>query len=191
MRATQSVGLMLLAGCLVMGSTIGVAAERGLTPGGVEKAVVTVPGNQAWVNTGFRLRPQDRVTITATGTVWFSGDYPATGVDPTGWDVNTYEADWPDDYGWGFDPLPAANHAALIGNVGSEVAYVGTRLVFWGADGFLYLGINDCSFTGPFYNTGQFNAVVTVERGVITEKPKEEGKAGLDGPQPLLLGKKQ
>jgi len=34
-----------------------------------------------------------------------------------------------------------------------------------GKAGLLYLGINDCTFTGDFYNTGQFSVVITIERG--------------------------
>ena len=96
-----------------------------------------------------------------------------------------------DQLGGGFDPLPAANHAALIGNVGSDVVYVGAKLMFWGADGFLYLGINDCSFTGPFSNTGQFGAVIKVERNAVTLKPRPADKSTLCGLQPLVMGKKE
>ncbi len=30
--------------------------------------------------------------------------------------------------------------------------------------GLLFLGINDCTFTGDFYNTGQFSVVIKIER---------------------------
>jgi len=179
----MSLGLVLMSGFA--------AAAGGVNPAEVEKRVVVIPGNQAWTNAGVRLRPQDRVTITATGTVCFSEGDAQSGVDPRGWTVATYCDDWPGDFLQCDDPLPTANHASLIGNVGSDVVYVGTRLVFWGVDGFLYLGINDCSFTGSFYNTGQFEAVITVERGAVTLKPKEGAKAGVAGPQPLITGKKK
>jgi hypothetical protein len=133
----------------------------------VEQKAVTVPGNQAWTNTGLTLQPQDRVTVTATGQVCFSGGMAGSCIGPDGWDVNHFQADWPDDYGWAFDPIPEANHAALIGGVGDDLFFVGTSSLFWNKSGPLYLGINDCSFTGDFFNTGQFNAVVKVEREIV------------------------
>jgi hypothetical protein len=133
----------------------------------VEQKTVSVPGNQPWTGTGLTLQPQDRVTVTAKGNVFFSGGLSGSRTGPDGWNVETYEADWPDDYGWGFDPLPKENHAALIGKVGEAVFIIGEKKIFWHNLGDLYLGINDCSFTDDFHNTGQFNATITVEREIV------------------------
>ena len=186
MKMAKLAVLMVVVGGMLLGAPLGAMAEKKLQVPPVTQKVIVIPGNKAWTNTGFTLQPRDRVTITATGTVYFSGGMAGSRVNPRGWDVSGYEADWPDDYGYCFDPLPTANHAALIGNVGSDVFLVGSKLVFWGADGFLYLGINDCSFTGPYYNTGQFTAVIKVERNVVTLKLKPGVKPTLAGPKPLV-----
>lgn len=48
----------------------------------------------------------------------------------------------------------------------------GSRKAFAGKDGILVLGINDCSFTQDqvFYNTGGFQVIVKIERGVLKKK---------------------
>jgi len=139
------------------------AQERPVRPK-VEKKVVVVKGNKAWTNTGLRIGSKDRVTITASGQVCFSGQYQGACVGPNGWPGN-YEADWPDDYGYCFDPFPNINHAALIANIGNENFFVGRTKAFSRKEGFLYLGINDCSFTGECSNSGEFSAVIKIERG--------------------------
>ena len=98
---------------------------------------------------------------------FYKGDRDSA-VDPDGWSVATYWDDWPGDYLECDDPLPEENHAALIGNVGSEVFLVGSTATFWGMNGYLYLGINDCTFTGNYYNTGEFRVVILVEREAVT-----------------------
>jgi hypothetical protein len=133
----------------------------------IEQKTVSVPGNQAWTSTGLTLRPQDRVSVTATGQVCFSGGLQGSCIGPEGWAVDRFQADWPDDYGWAFDPLPEANHAALIGGVGDDLFFIGSNSQFWNKSGPLYLGINDASLAGDFYNTGQFNATVKVEREIV------------------------
>ena len=63
-------------------------------------------------------------------------------------------------------PLMQVNHAALIGNVGSDDFFIGKEANFTGKDGFLYLTVNDCSRTSDpythFYNTGQFEVFISV-----------------------------
>jgi len=65
------------------------------------------------------------VTIRASGEICFStatctGATGGATVDADGWAWNTYKEDWPGDYTYCFDPLSRVNHAALIGNVGSD-----------------------------------------------------------------------
>jgi len=134
-------------------------------PPPVEEKKLTIQGDQDWMNTGIKLRPKDLVIIKATGSVCFSGEASAACVDPDGWDVKTYEDDWGDDYGYCFDPLKEANHAALIGNVGNDDFFIGKETKFKGKDGFLYIGINDCTLKdNPFFNSGEFNIHIRVER---------------------------
>jgi len=137
----------------------------------IEQKVVRVPGNQAWTDTGLTLRPQDKVTITASGRVCFAGDIPDGCVGPDGWGGN-YQADWPGDYSYCFDPLRTVNHAALIAGIENNNFFVGQNLTFKGKSGKLYLGINDCTFTGDYYNTGEFSAVVKVERDALPKDTK-------------------
>ena len=136
----------------------------------VEQKTVVVPGDQAWTNTGLMLQPQDRVTVMATGEVFFSNGDSDSRTDPNGWDRAAYQGDWPNDYLECDDPLMEENHAALIGKLDNTIFFVGGAKIFWNNLGILYLGINDCSFMNEPYNTGQFNAVVKVERE-IAPKP--------------------
>ncbi|MGD2246735.1 MAG: hypothetical protein PVI11_09330 [Candidatus Aminicenantes bacterium] len=137
----------------------------------IEQKVVRVPGNQAWTDTGLTLRPQDKVTITASGRVCFGGDITESCVGPDGWEGN-YQTDWPGDYAYCFDPLRTANHAALIGGIENNNFFVGRNLTFKDKNGRLYLGINDCSLTGDYYNTGEFSAIVKVEHNAFPKKTK-------------------
>ncbi len=52
----------------------------------------------------------------------------------------------------------------LIGKVGDDVFSVGASEVFTNREGPLELGINDCTFAGPFHNTGQYSVVIQVLR---------------------------
>jgi len=133
----------------------------------VEKKTVVVPGDQAWTNTGLMLQSQDRVTVMATGNVFFSDGDSDSRTDPNGWNRATYSEDWPNDYLECDDPLMEENHAALIGRVGNTIFLIGGTKIFWNNLGVFYLGINDCSFQDVLFNTGQFNAVVTIEREIM------------------------
>jgi hypothetical protein len=131
----------------------------------VEEKIVVVKGTDDWKNTRIRLYPKDKVTIRATGKVCFDlATCNGSTVDADGWDWNNYPADWPDNFGYCFDPLRQVNHAALIGNVGSDDFFVGKNAAFTGKDGFLYLGINDCSLTGGPANSGQYEVFIKVTR---------------------------
>jgi len=132
-----------------------------------EQRIVRIHGDQAWLNTGIRLRPQDRVTLKATGKVCFSNGEKASCVDPDGWGVQSYPTSWPDNWNYCDDPMTNVNHAALIANVGHPDFLVGRHLTFSGKDGALYLGINDCTFKGMYSNTGEFSIVIVVERDAV------------------------
>lgn len=160
MKYTKIILAAALAFCVI----IAVYAQKKPIRPKVEKKVVVVKGNKAWTNTGLKVGPNDKVTITATGQVYFSGQLQGACVGPDGW-LGNYEEDWPDDYGYCFDPFPEINHAALIANIGSDDFFVGKNKAFSNKDGSLYLGINDCSFTGEYSNSGEFSAVIKIERG--------------------------
>lgn len=137
----------------------------------IEQKVIRVPGNQAWTDSGFTLKPEDRVTITASGRVCFAGEITTGCVGPDGWEGN-YQTDWPGDYSYCFDPLPAVNHAAFIGGIEGNNFLIGQNLTFQGKTGRLYIGINDCSFTEQYYNTGEFTAIIKVEHNAVRKKSK-------------------
>lgn len=143
------------------------------TPGlpQVEQRIIEVSGDKAFTNTGLTLRPGDRVTVAASGRVYFSGNAQQSGVGPDGWPWSDYGASWPDDYNACPDPLESvAGHAALIGDVNGQRFAVGQNRSFTGKAGLFYLGINDCSFTGAYRNTGKFIATVKVERALVPKK---------------------
>ena len=130
----------------------------------IEEKIVIIKSTDDWKNTKIKLYPQDKVTIRASGQICFSSQYCNDAkVDADGWDKNTYQADWPGDYAYCFDSLRQVNHAALIGNVGSDDFFIGKNANFTGKDGVLYLGINDCSLTGDFGNSGQFEVFISVK----------------------------
>ena len=145
--------------------------EKKPVPPKVEKKIVIVKGNQPWINTEFRIRPQDRVTLTATGQVCFNTSSKSC-VDPDGYqdEYGTYEEGWPSDHDYCFDPLREENHASLIVDIGSEMFFAGNNKIFSGKDGYLYLGINDCTFTGENPNRGEFSVIVKIERNALNIK---------------------
>ena len=133
----------------------------------VEEKLVVIKGTDDWKNTRIRLYPNDKVTIRATGEICFStatctGATGGATVDADGWDVNNYQGSWLDDYQQCDDPLMQVNHAALIGNVGSDDFFIGKDANFTGKDGVLYLRVNDCSLTDDFGNSGQFEVFISV-----------------------------
>jgi hypothetical protein len=152
---------------LAVFGTAAVVAGPPPKPPRKEQRIIAVSGAKQWVNTGIRLGPRDRVTVSATGKVCFSNGEKASCVDPDGWGVGDYPKSWP--YNWNYcdDPVGTFNHAALIANVGASDFLVGRRLTFSGKDGVLYLGINDCTFTGDYHNTGEFSVVVVIEHDAV------------------------
>ncbi len=167
-RRTILVTLILVtAAALVVPFTL---AQHPPKPPEKEQKIVRLRGDQAWLNTGLRLRPQDRVTIKVTGKVCFSNGEKTSCVDAGGWNVNSYASSWAYNFNYCDDPLRSVNHAAVIANVGHPDFLVGRRLVFSGKDGALYVGINDCSFKGEYHNTGEFSVLIVVERNVVPKR---------------------
>ncbi|MBN2432006.1 MAG: hypothetical protein JXQ27_11040 [Acidobacteria bacterium] len=136
-------------------------------PPRTEQKMVRVPGNLAWTDTGLTISRKDRVTIGASGTVFFSNGASDSGVGPLGWSRSNYQDAWPDDWLACDDPLPSGGHAGLLARIGSEEMFVGASKTFDRKEGRLFLGINDCTLNGNFHNTGQFEVTVKVARNVI------------------------
>jgi hypothetical protein len=128
----------------------------------IEEKIVVIKGTDDWKNTQIKLLPKDKVTIRATGKICFSNGHNQSCVNANGMLQNTYEANWPGDYLECEDPLPEVNHAALIGNVGSDDFLIGKNTAFSDKHGVLYIGINDCTFNDKYYNTGQFEVLIKV-----------------------------
>jgi len=136
----------------------------------IDQVVVVIPGNVPWKNTGMVLQANDKVEFKATGKVCFSGDEPDACVDPEGYPRNYYYQDFPVDFGYCEDPVGGdwdgpEGHAGLIAKVGSDIFFVGDGKTVSGKKGALSIGINDCTFTGDYPNSGQFSVVIKVARG--------------------------
>jgi len=128
------------------------------------RAIVTVPGNQAWIDTRLAILPHDRIVILASGTVNPAVELKtATGqpqflAGPDGVPGNTaIEV---------HDVLANLHHSGLIGRIGAtgKPFNVGSHLVTTGAKlgaGELFLGIND---QGVANNSGAFHAIVAIRR---------------------------
>jgi hypothetical protein len=130
----------------------------------LEEKMVLIKGTDDWTNTNIRLYPKDKVTIKATGDSCFSTQYcNDASVNADGWNQESYCDDWPGDCMHCDDPLMTVNHAALIGNVGNDDFFIGKEAKFSGKDGFLYIGINDCTLTENYPNSGQFEVFISVK----------------------------
>lgn len=132
-------------------------------PPNVEEKMIVVQGDEGWVNTEIKIKPKDKVTIKAEGTVYFSDGTKLSDVNPDGMSQDVYARDWEFDAQYCNDPMPQTNHAALIGNLGNEDFLIGKRTGFNAKEGVLYIGINDCTLKDSFYNTGKFEVYIKVE----------------------------
>jgi small nuclear ribonucleoprotein (snRNP)-like protein len=122
--------------------------------GGVQTSgqtrVVTLPGTTQWIDTGLTVRQGDRLTVTATGEIAFSGDANDK-ASPSGSLRGAHVAS---------APLPDALAGALIGRIGNGMPFaVGGNANFAAPGaGRLYLGVNDDNVSD---NSGQFEIRVT------------------------------
>jgi hypothetical protein len=149
---------------------INVAMEPVKIEAKIDQVVVVIPGNVPWKNTGIVLQPNDKVEFKATGKVCFSNGHPDSCVDPEGYPRDYYYQDFPPDWGYCGDPVGGdfsglEGHAGLIAKVGSDIFFVGKGITIGGKKGALSIGINDCTFTGDYSNSGQFSVVIKVTRG--------------------------
>jgi hypothetical protein len=149
---------------------INVALEPVKIEAKIDQVVVVIPGNVLWKNTGIVVQPNDKVEFKATGQVCFSGDEPDACVGTEGYPREYYWKDFPGDWGYCGDPVGGdfsglEGHAGLIAKVGSDIFFVGKGITIGGKKGALSIGINDCTFTGDYSNSGQFSVVIKVTRG--------------------------
>jgi hypothetical protein len=119
------------------------------TAGSVGRSI-SVPGNQAWVDTGIEVNRGDRVSFQASGQIT--------------WDVGAGLTATPDGSGTqqrtGL-PLDSAPVGALIGRVGNSAPFgigMQTQPLVMPASGRLMLGINDSVLRD---NAGAFSVTVT------------------------------
>ena len=147
--------------------------KKPLQAGKTEHKIFRLLGDNAWLDTGFVLNPADRVTVKATGQVFFSNGTNDSGVNPDGYLRKHYVSDYSGDNAHCGDPIETKHcgHAALIGKDNQGLFLLGKAKLITGKKGKFYIGINDCSFKTQYYNTGQFNVTVKVVRGGII-KPK-------------------
>ena len=149
---------------------INVALESATIHQKIDQVVIAIPGNVPWKSTGIVLQPNDKVEFKATGQVCFSGDEPDACVGPQGHPRKYYYQDFVDDFSYCEDPVGEEfsgpeGHAGLIAKVGSDIFFVGDGKTVGGKKGALSIGINDCTFTGTYSNSGQFSVVIKVTRG--------------------------
>jgi hypothetical protein len=164
--AMRKIFKALILTAILFASACSLCAQT-VNPPKVEQKIMLVPGNKDFTKTGLTIGPGDRVTITATGKVYFCDGAAASEAGPDGWPRATFSNTWVDDYNFCADPIETVGHAALIADVNNDRFAIGAKKTFSGKNGLLYLGINDCSLTGQFYNTGQFSVVIKVERNAI------------------------
>jgi len=126
--------------------------------------LIVIKGNEGWKNTGIEIRPTDKVIISAQGKVFFSAGSMQSEVTPDGLNQMQYKLKWSGDAELCDDPIKNVNHAALIAEVGKGTFMVGGSKRFNGKNGKLYLGINDCSLTGQYHNTGKFIVNIKITR---------------------------
>ena len=133
-----------------------------------EQKVVVVPSDKDWTDTRYELKPGDKVTIKASGRIYFDERADsAVGANGLNGDYQTLR---PEDYAACADPLPKENHGCLIAKINTEIFKLGSDLTFSGKEGKLQLGINDCTFTGKLGNSGVFGVNIKIERDAIAAK---------------------
>ena len=144
-----------------------VAAQTS-TPPKWEQKVFVVPANRDWTDTGFVLKPADKVTVKASGRAYFNERSDSI-VGSNGLDGD-YKTLRPEDSAACADPLPKESHGALIAKINNEVFKLGSNNTFSGKEGKFYLGINDCTLSGKLGNSGLFGANVKIERDALATK---------------------
>lgn len=152
--ARREVPALKMAVIVVLGAVVavavGVAARLLLdVDGEITRTDIVVDGTAPWTDTGIDVTAGDVIEVIAGGEVFHN---ESSSIGPEGF-PNRPEL---------LTPLPSANHAGLLGQVGTSGAsfYVGRDTTFTAErDGRLFLGIND---GGLENNRGNFTARVTV-----------------------------
>ena len=121
------------------------------TTGQISANAISVPANQAWLNTGIRVSRNQRVQFNATGDIMI-GTGMSSGVNgsPAATAATSRY------------PVPSAPAGALIGRVGNSAPFVigsNTQPISMPANGQLMLGINDDHFPD---NSGNYSVTVSV-----------------------------
>jgi hypothetical protein len=143
------------------------AAQTNTTPK-MEQKVFVVYSDKDWLGTGFVLKAGDRVSVRATGRIYFNERQDSV-VGPNGLDGD-YKTLRPQDFAACQDPLPKENHGCLLAKVNSEVFKLGSSATFSGKEGPLSLSVNDCTLTGKLGNNGVFGVNVKIERDAVAAK---------------------
>jgi hypothetical protein len=135
-----------------------VAPTSPISPSGA--VIVTVPGDQAWTDTGIYLNVGDTVTISASGSVTMTTDGHIPPMSPAGFPPNCTAGEV---YGQYSVPFPAAQLPcwSLVGEIGTggPIFEIGTNTIFQAQmAGEFYLGVND-NYLGD--NSGSWVAAIT------------------------------
>jgi hypothetical protein len=117
---------------------------------------ITVPGAQAWTETGLTCEPGLILEITATGTTLHDVKHPELAVGPDGSTNPAYHQ-------FNVDGLPDANHMTLIARLDQAQPFVVGSFHTYSCPerGRLLLGVND---KGVANNSGAFIATITPHR---------------------------
>ena len=171
-RQMKKILVVLVIMSLGMAMPLYAGKIKPLKAGKTEQKIFRLSGDNAWLDTGFVLNPADRVTVKATGQVFFSNGTNDSGVGPDGYLRTHFVSDYSGDNAYCGDPIDKENygHAALIGKDNQGLFLLGKTKLITGKKGRFYIGINDCSFKTQYYNTGQFNVAVKVVRGGIVKR---------------------
>jgi hypothetical protein len=135
---------------------------------------ITVPGNQAWTDTGKYLNAGDEVTMTAGGAVSMGGGWPNYQPAGSGKDPNCG--------GRGGFPAGDLPCWSLIGRVGDgPIFYVGNGTKIQAPNsGELLLGVND-NILGD--NTGNWFATIVTPNNTPTGNPPTDDKNAALAPE--------
>ena len=160
-------GYILALALILVLPQVGMSKDiKKLKPGKMDSKMFVLNGDNAWLNTGFMLKETDKVVIKASGKVFFSTGESYSETSPAGYPRQAFESDFlREDAAHCIDPIEEANHAALIGKDSQGMFVIGKNKALTKKKGPLFIGINDCSFKGKFYNTGKFMVNIKVVRG--------------------------
>ncbi|WP_321493663.1 hypothetical protein [uncultured Desulfobacter sp.] len=137
MRANQSVKvagmLTVILLIIALPALVMSMALKKIKPGKTDTKMMVINADNAWLNTGFVVKPSDRITIKATGQIRFPNGEVHSETSPAGYKREAYEKDFVlDDAANCFDPLRLDPHAGLIGKDSQWMFYIGKDKVLTG-----------------------------------------------------------